>query len=307
MGVRAVFLVHGVGSQKKGQFLESVLEPLQRFLRLEFRDELRAAIDQRPPDGPAHATIEFLDERWEITEVWWAEAFYAQPAQRILKWGFVALFRNLGNFAVGTVPFLRRLFGQRPAPPCQDSVYTGVVLGTRSRLYDLIVGPAAAVVFLLAALPLLLLATAFYLLALLPKWLIFPSWLRSVVVGLVSYLVEGFGDQYALMYSETAAASARQVLVEALRPYMDTQGPGRMNCDSVSVIAHSGGATVCLQALSDPKLWREWTGTSEPPMGRDPVHSRKLAERLQRERPQAPDVGQPPARQHQVGGHVGAI
>ena len=68
---RAVFLVHSVGSHKKGQFLEAVLEPLIKFLRANFEGG-HAAIHQRPAEGPANATIQFLDERWDIREVWWA-------------------------------------------------------------------------------------------------------------------------------------------------------------------------------------------------------------------------------------------
>lgn len=36
MKTRAVFLVHGVGTQKKGEFFEQVTEPMMDFLRAQY-------------------------------------------------------------------------------------------------------------------------------------------------------------------------------------------------------------------------------------------------------------------------------
>ena len=169
---------------------------------------------------------------------------------------------NALNFLVGIFPFLRR----KPWTPCDYEIYRRKPLTSWSRPYDVVVGLAADGLFVLAYVPLLALASALYLLALLPDALIFPKWLRVLVVKLVSVLVESAGDQYALMYTETAASSVRQRLIDVMRPFMDEQNAGEEAYDTACVISHSGGATVAFSALSDPELWREWTGSPEPPV-----------------------------------------
>ena len=146
-------------------------------------------------------------------------------------------------------PFLRR----NPWPRTADPIYGRRKTSRAGRLYDLIVGLTALVAFELAYLLVLLLASAFAVLALLPQWLIFPRFLGVLVQRLASWLVGSPGDQYALMFTDVGASSARTEMVDALRSLLDTQNPDHDPCESVTVIAHSGGATVAFGALSDPK------------------------------------------------------
>ena len=261
MPVRGVIVVHGVGSHKKGQFLEAVLDPMLRFLRGSFGDA-NVKIRQRPDHGHAGGTLEFLDERWEVREVWWGQAFHPPRAQRVLMWGFRVLWSQARNFVVGSLPFVRR----NPWPPSDDAIYARRALRPLRKLYDVVVGLAALLAFEVAYLVILLIASLFYALALLPEWLIFPRFLSALVQRIVSWVVESPGDQYALMYTDVGASSARMEMVDALRPFFDAAHPDYVACDSVTVIAHSGGATVAFGALSDPNLWKEWTGTEGPPM-----------------------------------------
>ncbi len=261
MSVRAVFLVHGVGEHKRGQFLEAVLEPLMRFLRTSFADP-HVTVHQRPANGPAHATIEFLNERWEVWEVWWTQAFHAQTGQRVLLWAYRALALKALRFLAGTLPFYRT----RRTPPTTHPVYQGPPITYGGVVYDIVVGLSLTMILVLAYIPLLLLASVLYVLSLLPAWLFFPRLLRVAVVKLASYVVQGPGDQYALMFTETAAAAAQQPFRDVLGLYFDPSRTDRRHCDSATVIAHSAGATLAFATLSDPVLWRTWTGTSEPPV-----------------------------------------
>ena len=176
MPVRGVIVIHGVGSHKKGEFLEAVLDPMVRFLRASFPDEkVHARMRQRPDHGPAGGTVEFLDERWEVREVWWGQAFHPQPKHRVIRWGFRVLLFHARNFVAGMFPFLRR----NPWPRTTDPIYGRRKTSRAGRLYDLIVGLTALVAFELAYLLVLLLASAFYVLAQLEccLWQILPVYL----------------------------------------------------------------------------------------------------------------------------------
>jgi hypothetical protein len=138
----------------------------------------------------------------------------------------------------------------------------------RAGAYDLLIGLSVLVAFLATYFPILLLASFFYLLAFLPSWLLFPVPFRALVVGLVNYLLEGPGDQYTMMYTRSSMESIKKRLADLIEPYFNTHLPPekRLSCDSAAVIAHSGGATLSFATLSDPELWRKWTGAEGPPV-----------------------------------------
>ena len=269
MPTRAIFAVHGVGAQKKGEFLQGVLDPLLNFLENNFEvTEKRVVL--RPEEGPAFAEVSFRSggelERWEIWEAYWAEAFHDLKPQQVLVWGWRTGILNLGNIVVGSVPGLRspvqRVF-RRKEPlgiPDDDPFYPKLRRSKRARAYDLVVGIALAAVLLATYFPILLVASAFYVLALLPKWLLFPVLLRRLVVRLVDAVMEGPGDQYMLMFTQAARESVNRRLIELMEPYLDQSRPeeSRKHCDSVGIIAHSGGTTVSVATLSDPELWSRW-------------------------------------------------
>ena len=269
MPTRAVFLVHGVGAQKKGEFLQGVLDPLLTFLENNFEvTEKRVVL--RPEEGPAFAEVSFRSgevlERWEIWEAYWADAFHDLKPQEVLVWGWRTGILNLGNIFVGSVPGLRRLLQRvfRRKGPLgiteDDPFYPRVRRGVWARAYDLVVGLALAAILLATYFPILLTASALYVLALLPKWLLFPDWLRTLVVRLVAAVMEGPGDQYMLMFTQAARESVNRRLIELMEPYLDQSRPdeSRKHCDSVAVIAHSGGTTVSFATLSDPDLRSRW-------------------------------------------------
>lgn len=261
MPVRGVIVIHGVGSHKKGEFLEAVLDPMLRFLRGNL-GEPQVRFRQRPDHGQAGGTVEFLDEEWRVREVWWGQAFHPQPQLRVIKWGFRVLLLHGGNFFAGMIPWLRK----NPWSGTDTEIYRRRKITLLGRIYDVVIGLTALIAFELAYLLALLLASVFYVLALLPQWLIFPRFLGALVERLASWIVESPGDQYALMYTHVGASSARQEMVDALRSFFDAGPPVHASCESLTVIAHSAGATVAFGVLSDPTIWQELTGRPEPPI-----------------------------------------
>jgi hypothetical protein len=261
MPTRAVFLIHGIGAQKQGEFLQSVIDPMARYLREYKVEGLRVTTELRPEHGPASSRIDLLDEQWHVREVWWQRAFHPPTAQKVLTWGFFLLVFQLVNIILGMFPALR---GESIPDHEADPVHARARSRPRkrrvkglTRANDILLGMTALVTFTLAYVPILVLAGVFYVLALLPGFLIFPRYLRGAVVGILGWLVEFAGDQYALMFTETTAASIRNQAIEAMRPFFDKTHPDHVPCDSATVIAHSGGATAAFAVLSDPQLWQE--------------------------------------------------
>ena len=258
MSVRAVFLVHGVGSHKKGELLEGFLEPFLWYLREDFPTKVR--VRQRPNGTPAEATVEFLDERWEIKEVWWQEAFYRQPARRVLLWGVKVLFWHAGNILAGALPLFRGT-GRAPRTPI-DPVYSysSPTIALLSRLYDIFAGISLAALYILLLLRLITLAVVISLVALLPLGRL-TGWLGRLSTRIVMEFVASGGDQYALMYTQVAAQSIRQQLLDAMAPFTASQR--RDPIDSAAVIAHSAGTTLAYSVLNDANTW--WASGGAPP------------------------------------------
>ncbi|MFW6195181.1 MAG: hypothetical protein ACOC5M_01500, partial [Chloroflexota bacterium] len=277
---RAIFLVHGVGAQKKGEFLSGFVNPLLDYLDGHFHDTLSSQVDLRPQTGQASAEIRFRagaeEETWSVREVHWADAFYPVGHQEILLWGWrtsllnllnIAGFREIWRSLRGTV---LRKGGHAPEGRSAAGGGSGDPVYRAPRhwlyiLYDIPLRLFLLVVLMAVFFPVLLLASGFYVLAVLPSGLIFPGPLRRLVVWLIGGIVGGPGDQYALMFTYASMKSVRKRLEDAMEPFMT--GPGGVpGCDSATVIAHSGGTTVAYATLSDPDLWERWTGTDRPPV-----------------------------------------
>jgi hypothetical protein len=230
---RAIFLVHGVGSKKKGEFMTSVLNPLLVFLRNTLgREHVHVEAHQRPVSGLAKATITVGDEVWDVREVWWEESFYPMSQQKVLKWGFKVLWRNAANFVRGMFPLLRDKMENREADP----PYTRQPHHWTACVYDFFAGAAALIILVAAYVPLMLAASVLYLLGTLPNILVFPAFSQRLVMKLVSAIVAGPGDQLALMYADVARSSTTRTMVDIMD---DCVYAG--SHQSITVIAHSGG------------------------------------------------------------------
>ena len=264
MGRRAIVVLHGVGGQEKGRTLDDIAEPLARFL-LRFSGQpdhpgaLRLDVELRPTEGPARATLRFKvgtqDEEWVITEAWWAERFFGGPTEPVLRWGFEALLRHGWSVVYG---IMVRPVVEPNEPQTNDEVYREPASGPLSRLWDLIVAVAVAALYIPAATVVLALAAILYLIATLPRWLLLPIPAAAAAEALVNSLVNGPGDQYVMTSNYLARSSASQAVVETLAPHLDKGDPGYKRCDTVTIIAHSGGAIVSYDALSgaEVKSWK---------------------------------------------------
>jgi hypothetical protein len=281
---RAILLIHGVGSQTKGQFFDEAFSPLPSFLRYAIRQQEppRARLDlagsMRPTQGPARATLHLTDgegrsEVWEVCEAWWAETFYPPDVDDLMNWGF----RILGHQLTWVVEGLAQLRGPL-RQGCRDPVYEcdpdPTPASSRGYIIWWLTGKinyfAPAVIFSLLYVPayfvVILLATLFYLLASLPSWLVVVTPAKAILRSLIDKLLTGVGDEYVMISNELARDSAVRSVLDGLSPYLGPQRPPNRLYDSVTIIAHSGGAVVSYAALSSDELksWLKENGGYKP-------------------------------------------
>ena len=263
---RGIVVVHGVGSQRKGQTLNDIGEPLTQYLRyyLDPHDPhvLDFEVDLRPDHGPANARLRFDHagdtELWTITEAWWAESFHPAQSDAVLLWGWRILLRQAKNIFFGTlgrhVPFVKTHTHPAGAYPYGD-VPGG---GKPSRIYDFVVSVVLLGFFLVGYSLALALATLLFAVAQLPPWLLVAEPAARLQRWLIDTLLYGPGDEHALIKNNLARSSASGTVIETLAPYLNDRRPDYAYCDSVSIIAHSGGAVVSYIALSDQEI-KNWS------------------------------------------------
>lgn len=210
-----------------------------------------------------------VEERWEIREVWWSEAFYPKTFETLLVQGYWNLLGNVGNLIVGMFPFLRMAL-QRTAEEAggeKTGVYAPAPVRSLSWVYDFFVGIIALVEMIFWRMPILLLAS----LAMLASWSAIRMFLPETAQKLFRWAVEDAVNSRetppAITLTEEAAASVRQRMIDTMQPFLDTTHPSYQKCDSAVVIAHSGGATIAYSVLSYESLWEKWNpGHSDPPV-----------------------------------------
>lgn len=260
---RAIVVVHGVGSQKKGETLNAIAEPLVRYLRRYLGPHaLELDADLRPEHGPARATLRFqvgpLEEEWAMTEARWAEAFHPSPADPVMRWGFRILWEHTYSIVFGV--FLRHLpwFPKRHYPPPTNPVYQDPPSSVAMRLWNVLVALAVAVIYLPAWLMVLSLASVFYLAAQLPSWLLVVGPAARLQRLLIEQLVNGVGDQQSMTSNPIARNAASRTVLRALAPHLDSRRDDYRYCETVTVVAHSGGCVVSHDALTDREI-KAWS------------------------------------------------
>ena len=96
---RGIVIVHGVGENGKGDYIDSFVEPLARFIGdALIPDNVVVEAENEPGEGPqTWATLRLREtgsveacEEWHIREAWWAKTFRPSSGQTVLYWGVVA-------------------------------------------------------------------------------------------------------------------------------------------------------------------------------------------------------------------------
>ena len=80
MTLKALVIVHGMGSQRRNQALLGLVRPMRELIRMR-GDPEKIPDNFDEPDGnlafdaPAWVDVSYGDMNWRVTEYWWAEEF----------------------------------------------------------------------------------------------------------------------------------------------------------------------------------------------------------------------------------------
>ena len=278
---RGVILVHGIGEQKRGDFLTGFVGPLVGYLeskggKVDLEPEIALAFSSE--GAPPQVTLKVLGpdgrfaEEWRVVEAYWASAFRPPKLNDVLVWG-----RRLAQQqARATERLLTNLTNENPTDRCEEArhVQAGVEGQAEgpagageplpSRTAEFFRNQALLLRWLVrglgAAAPLLLsmvwLVLQMRRIPRPPAWLLRWHWIASLVSLLsragealanVLYpmLVLSLGDVKRLIDDPISADAMRRSLEDRLIELLADDG-----IESVSIVAHSLGASVSYDALS---------------------------------------------------------
>ena len=227
-----VVFVHGVGSQRPGEWL---LEACRPFLRLigAWRATTEGVEPANDPTTTANidfsgasrpfvvaqvpATADHPAQTWHMTEAWWAARVSPPSVAQMFRW---------------LVPWeIKRLIG-------------GILSGFGSeggffRLVDIVFLP----LFLIPMTVLIILAFILFRVLRAIPWK--PLQDFAAIRAIDSFLVDWFGDMRILLTDRVQAANIRARVAEAIGDCVDA------GCGTIVVIGHSGGTIVGYMTLAD--------------------------------------------------------
>lgn len=232
-----VLFVHGLGFQLRGDIFRDSVAPLLRFLREAaferpepLEDPTRVAAESLPGtdlpfvelDVPRSGTTG--REHWVITEAWWAASFSPPSLRKVVSW-----LGAQGNTAV----VAQRLQAQRPRTHP----------GPFPRRSGVVSEPAQLVISVASSLMLAVYAILRAVFAVLPI-----AAVREVAIGPIDrFLREWAGDMRVLLRDEAQAGMVRFRIARSIRALQ------AYGCDSIVVVAHSGGAVASYMTLTDER------------------------------------------------------
>jgi hypothetical protein len=254
---RGIVVTHGVGSQRRIDQLDVVVEPLMTFLgralgyknvhlvaRTQVSDDLLASavIQLTPPNG--------APEEWHVREAWWAESFRSSPSATVLPWAVgAAVFHVRSTWHNVFVRNLGRVIGRGPAPP-QAGIWGVVGAGKGRAFFDALIWLVLTLGYLAVYLLGALLIIPLYVFLLLPFAVLWPAGIGELQRSLVNMLTGGIGDQHATTNRQVAVAGAADTIARALWYFLAPNRPNERLYDTVTLIAHSGGCVVSYAALA---------------------------------------------------------
>ncbi len=272
--IRGILVIHGIGEQKKGDFLRDVVGPLARYLeskggKVDFEPEIALGFDAKTP-VPAQVTMMvrgpggFVEE-WHVQEACWAAAFRPPTLPEMIRWGRALIAREAE--AIGRIaenPLNEMPLGPWEARPLETWSDTQKYPDYVRKYYVWQASMYGAVAWLMHKTGRGLLTLVWLLLLLrgLPSppaavrrlgWVgKVTSWLTKAVNSLANalypFVVQSLGDAKKLLDDPIAADAIR-------RPFEDAfiQMLWDKDIQSITVIAHSLGAAISYDAMTEER------------------------------------------------------
>lgn len=271
---RGIVVVHGVGSQGRADQLDTVVEPLVAFLGQAVghrQVQLVARTHRADNTGVASATVHLTPpggppvEEWHIREAWWADSFKPTNAPTAIGWAIQAFFALIASTAVYIVGRnIQRLRGKLPpdAPGVWKTAAAGAWL---YYLLDFVAWFVITAGYIAAYAAGVILLLPVYLFLVLPLSFVLPTFAANLQRTLLNFITGNIGDQHAMTNRYVAIAAASNVVSTALEPFLDPAALQRSGYryDTVTVIAHSGGAVVSYDALAAEEVTRWLSGVPD--------------------------------------------
>jgi hypothetical protein len=272
---RGIVVVHGVGEQQRADQLDTVVEQIVAFLgralghgnvRLvarTHRDDnattASATIHLTPPNG-------YSPEEWHVREAWWAESFKPTDKATIIGWALRAFWNHLAAtfcmlFWRNVARALNGMLPQRLRPRQQGvGVWQVPVAGNPvAYFFDAVNWIVILIGYTLVYFAGLLLLIPVQLFLLIPLEWVLPDAAKTLRRELLNFITGNIGDQHAMTNRYVAIAAASNVVSTALYPFLSPRylREHDLEYDTVTVIAHSGGAVVSYEALAGKEV-RDW-------------------------------------------------
>jgi hypothetical protein len=230
-----ILLVHGIGEQRRGDTLVTWLDTIIATINRGTRRQASASVEWAELVGPeadsnsaAHAVVRItsngMGERWVVVEGWWADAFIAPPFAQLVGWSFRAVPWALAMHAAQ-----RFYHSSDPDAGHRWLRRAGAVL--------------QAVVLLFLAPFIILLLALLALVGLIPS-----DKLRTSIGRIQRTLAATAGDSLVFLESPVRSAAMCSAVMSAFAK-LDTLCRAA-GCTRRVVVAHSQGATVSLEALT---------------------------------------------------------
>jgi hypothetical protein len=249
-----ILFVHGIGAQPPRDTLvrwgDVLLKVIGRTMAKEPGRTIpivgRAEPGDRSGGNPAEVAVEFRcnnrdqNEKWLLTEGWWADSFPAPTYSELVSWSFRAAPWSIALH-------IAQRFWQTNPQASKGAWRWAAAKAIGKLLFAMALTP----VFLV------LLASTLVL-GLLP----IPQ-LRSLILATQTMLVGTVGDSLAFVESPLRAALIRGRILEGLERL-------RGRCERTVIVAHSQGAAATLDALGGI-LEHDETGESSAPPPEGPV------------------------------------
>lgn len=239
--VRAMIIVHGMGSQGRNSSLLGTVRPMLELMEAR---GYRAKVDARKiegdlsPDVHASVDITYGEETWRVIEYWWAAEFQAPNPFRVAKWIGLRLWAHLISLIIGIWHGWLDILLPKDPSPRRDPVI--------ARIYHFFAAPTyifgiAVLIILIPLLASLLVFLRWF--ALIPG---IPSLVGQLHRGLQVFGVDFLGDIYVYFYDEIQSPQIRGGLERLLKDL----GKDQM-VNHVVLYTHSTGTVIAYDAMAN--------------------------------------------------------
>ena len=238
--VKAMVIVHGMGSQERNSALLGTVRPMRELMEArgyEAKIDTHKLEGDLSPDQPARVDITYGDETWRVIEYWWAAEFQPPKPIDVARWISTRLFSHLMSLIIGIWHGWRDLLVPVDPAPRRDPLV--------ARFYHFFAAPT----YIFGIVALIILIPLLASLLVIVRWVALipgvPSLVGQLHRGLQAFGVDFLGDIHVYFYDEVQSTQIRG----GLERLLVTLGK-EPTVKDVVLYAHSTGAVIAYDAMA---------------------------------------------------------